>query len=204
MPGPPSFWYFRVGGTESAWQQSSCGRWIYRPSRAKPVEAFDDQHLGVSERGNLGSGRRQAKGCHERQAEVLALDAIGQIHAIGQGADRRLQDMGGRRGARWLYPPTIVKQQRGLFLCTRDRDAEIPLGPDARGRATKVFEHGGDLVVTQRLASQYVAGPRHLAFWQELQCTHLIAPDPGQQAVSIHAVRAHAYCHPAADVVAVG
>lgn len=54
IPRPPSDWYLRVGGTERAWQTSSCGQAqqavVTCPAA---VEAFNDKGAAVTNIGNL-------------------------------------------------------------------------------------------------------------------------------------------------------
>ena len=171
--------------------------------RAQPVETLDDQHLGTCESDHLSVSDGQAERGHQAHAEVLILDAVGQIHAIRQSADRGLQDMGGWRRAGWLNPLTIMEQKCGLFLCASDRNPEIPLGPDTKRRAAKILEHRSDLVVAQRFSRQHPVIPWLFALGEELQRADAVTPDPGQKAVGINTIRPDPFRHTPTDIVTV-
>ena len=134
---------------------------------------------------------------------MLVLEAVGQVHAVGQGADRGLQNMGGWCRTGWLNPLVIMEQKCGLFLCPSNRDPEIPLGPDPKRRAAKILEHRGDLVVAQKFSRQHTAIPRLFPFGKELQRADAVAADPGQEAVGINTLRPNPFRQAPADVVTV-
>ena len=134
---------------------------------------------------------------------MLVLEAVGQVHIVGQGADRGLQNMGGWCRTGWLNPLVIMEQKCGLFLCPSNRDPEIPLGPDTKRRAAKILEHRSNLFVAQGFSSQHPAVPRLFSFRQELQRADAVTPDPGQEAVGINTLRPNPFRHTPTDVITV-
>ena len=77
MPGPPSDSYLREGGTDRAWQQSSCGRRKRRPSlvRVRSKRSIDKTRLPAkSTICDLATGRPSA--ADKLKAEVLVLDTV--------------------------------------------------------------------------------------------------------------------------------
>ena len=67
--------------------------------RPGPVEALDRQDALAGEVDDLGFGHRKAERAHQLKTKMLVLDTVGQIDAVGQVADLRFENVGGRGGA---------------------------------------------------------------------------------------------------------
>src|SRR5580693_4173883 len=149
MPGPPSGSYLRGGGTESAWQQSSCGSRSRRPSRVW-------RRAPAGEFPYLRAGGRQSERCRQAHAQMLVLDALREVDLVRQPADFRLQDMRRRSAAMGHLPFVVPVQQRRFLLRARERNPKLPALVDAERRALEVAEDSGDLLVAE-LAPLYGA-----------------------------------------------
>ena len=90
------------------------------------VETFDDEHSLCAVRLDLDIGGVEAERAQECQAEVLILDAFGEVHgAAGQLSNLRLENVSGRGGAVRLEPSILVAEEGGLVLNAGERDPEM-------------------------------------------------------------------------------
>jgi hypothetical protein len=145
------------------------------PLRRRPpgaVESFDGQHLQVFEAPRLAGRHGQAVGRQDPGAQPLVFDRVAhvELHAPDQ-AERKLQDVGGGRGAVRQVPPAIHLEQRRLHLCASDRDAQVGVfAPEPqhlrRGGGTRQSGHLG-LGQGIRLQRRHAGEGR--AHWQDLQ-----------------------------------
>ena len=135
---------------------------------------------------------------------MLVLDAVGEIDAVRQRADLRLDDMGGRGRTVRHVPFVLPVEQRRFFLRAGKRDAEFLVGADAERIAREVANHRRNLLVVHGAAIDRACAGRRHSFGKELQRTDAVAADRRKQAVSIGAVRLRAFGYAPADVVIVG
>ena len=82
-PGPPSLWYFLLGGTERAWQQSSCGRRSKRPSlvQRRSKRSMTSAFVFL-EPLNGGVVHGQTEGREQLQAIEFILDVAREIDPV--------------------------------------------------------------------------------------------------------------------------
>lgn len=133
MPGPPSFWYFSVGGRQGLTaillgqsQQSP----VFRPAA---IKSLNDQCLDISKRLDRGGVHRQPEYGREFQAVIFVLDTIREVDAAGQCPDLRLDQMRRRGCAVESYPLTLIPKQGGLFLRAGNRNPEGVVAGEAEG-----------------------------------------------------------------------
>jgi len=123
----------------------------------------------------LGDG--QAERGDQLKAEIFVLDAVGEIDAVRQRADMRLDDMG-RRGRAMRHMPFVIPvEQCGFFLRAGKRYPELLIGADAERIARKIVDGVGDFLVGR---CPGVERPRFAgvhALGQELKCANAVAAD---------------------------
>jgi hypothetical protein len=93
--------------------------------RPDAIESFDDRRFGLAEHDDFALSRGKAELSQKCQAKMLVLDALREIQAVVQTADRRLQYVRGRGGALWDCPSLLEAKQSGFFLNTDDGNAEF-------------------------------------------------------------------------------
>ena len=91
---------------------------------------------------------------------MLVLDAVGEIDAVRQGADLRLDDMGGRGRTVRHVPFVLPVEQSSFFLRAGKRDAEFLVGADAERIAREVADDRRNLFVVHGATIDGARGAR--------------------------------------------
>ena len=130
---------------------------------------------------------------------MLVLNAVGQIDAVRQLSDPRLDDMRGGRRAVWNVPFVIPVEQRGFFLRSRKRDSEFLIVAKAQRVSCKVADDAGNLCVIDWARVDRARFAGIYALRQELERTDAIAADSRQQAAGVETLSLRALGDAAPD-----
>src|SRR3569833_1878525 len=120
---------------------------------------------------------------------MLVLDAVGEVDAVWQRADLRLDDMRGRGRTVWHVPFILPVQKRRLFLRARQKNTEVLVGPDTERIAREIRDDGGDILIARVFRVDRACCGGRVAVGKELQRADAVADNGGEQAVGIRAVR---------------
>ena len=162
-PGPPSAWYFAVGGRPNAWQRSSEWIRLQRPSASLRSNRSTTRHLlpSKSAQGSAGGADTEVSG--HRQAQML-VDMDGVADALGEVQRRRLEYVGCRLGAGRSRPHAVLQTQGHLRLCAGQREGEAMsrrVEPSRSGRELlgELVERQGDVTVREPVHRSRLGAP---------------------------------------------
>ena len=79
------------------------------------------------------------------------------------------------------HPSPVVKQQRGLFLCTGQRQPEIVVVSGRDRHAAGLVEHTCNVVVRQRRAVDTIQASRHVVFAEQLHRPDAVTTERGEK-----------------------
>src|SRR5260370_24241578 len=139
-------------------------------------------------------------------AQPLVFDRRGEVRgAIPYQAERKLKEMGGRRGAVGFHPLAFVPEERRLFLRTGQRNPEVVFVVLRAKSATarSLPQERLDFSVIERGAIDLLDTCRLLVDAQELNRAHAIPAGGLQKIERIQRVRPESLANPLSDGFAV-